>query len=103
MSSPPGKRVIVVGAGIAGLAAGHTLSRQGFSVKILEASSRVGGRMTTDFVDGFVIDRGAQFLSSDYLSMPFSEGAAESGIWAAQTIIRAHEKCRTPPADQVVK
>jgi len=66
MSSPPGKRVIVVGAGIAGLAAGHTLSRQGFSVKILEATSRVGGRMTTDLVDGFVIDRGAQFLSSEY-------------------------------------
>ena len=42
-------------------------------------------------------------LAGDYLSMPFSEGAAESGIWAAQTIIRAHEKCRTPPADQVVK
>jgi oxygen-dependent protoporphyrinogen oxidase len=66
MSSPPGNRVIVVGAGIAGLAAGHTLSRQGFSVKILEAAARVGGRMTTDRVDGFVIDRGAQFLSSEY-------------------------------------
>jgi len=33
MASLPGNRVIVVGAGIAGLAAGHTLSRQGFSVK----------------------------------------------------------------------
>jgi oxygen-dependent protoporphyrinogen oxidase len=66
MSSSPGNRVIVVGAGIAGLAAGHALSRRGFSVKILEATSRVGGRMTTDRVDGFVIDRGAQFLSSEY-------------------------------------
>ena len=66
MASLPGNRVIVVGAGIAGLAAGHALSRQGFSVKILEAASRVGGRMTTDLVNGFVIDRGAQFLSSEY-------------------------------------
>jgi len=31
-------------------------------------------------------------LAGDYLSMPFTEGAAESGIWAAQSIIRAHAK-----------
>jgi oxygen-dependent protoporphyrinogen oxidase len=40
MSSPPGKRVIVVGAGIAGLAAGHTLSRQGFYFQEAETTSR---------------------------------------------------------------
>lgn len=44
--SPP-KRVIVVGGGIAGLAAAYTLQRSGFETRILEASQRVGGRVRT--------------------------------------------------------
>lgn len=35
-------------------------------MRILEASSRVGGRMTTDRLDGMPVDRGAQFLSTEY-------------------------------------
>lgn len=60
------RQVIVVGAGIAGLTAANTLSKAGIAVKILEASGRVGGRMRTDVINGFVVDRGAQFLSSEY-------------------------------------
>ena len=59
-------QVIVVGAGIAGLTAANTLLKAGIAVKILEASGRVGGRMSTDVINGFVVDRGAQFLSSEY-------------------------------------
>lgn len=44
--SPP-QRVIVVGGGIAGLAAAYTLQRYGFETRILEASQRVGGRVRT--------------------------------------------------------
>jgi oxygen-dependent protoporphyrinogen oxidase len=69
--------VIVVGAGIAGLAAAHTLRRGGQSVRILEASSRVGGRMTTDMLGGMPVDRGAQFLSSGYRVLSLL--AAETG------------------------
>jgi phytoene dehydrogenase-like protein len=58
--------VIVVGAGISGLCAAYRLAEAGLRVKVLERGSRVGGRMTTDAVDGFVLDRGAQFLSSEY-------------------------------------
>jgi oxygen-dependent protoporphyrinogen oxidase len=58
--------VVVVGAGLAGLAAASELVRRGFDVTVLEASGRVGGRMTSDEIDGVVIDRGAQFLSSAY-------------------------------------
>lgn len=58
--------VIVIGAGIAGLSAAYTLSKRGIPVKVLEASRRVGGRMSTDILDCYVIDRGAQFLSSEY-------------------------------------
>lgn len=66
MSTPESPRVIVIGAGIAGLAAAHFLTDAGARVKVLEASGRVGGRMTTDAVNGFLLDRGAQFLSSEY-------------------------------------
>lgn len=62
-------RVIVVGAGIAGLAAAHRLQAAGIDVTVLEATARIGGRMTSDVVAGYVIDRGAQFLSSSYTTV----------------------------------
>ena len=61
-----GKRVIIVGAGISGLRCAQVLDRAGFSVTILERSDRVGGRITTDRVDGFLIDRGFQLLNPSY-------------------------------------
>lgn len=66
-SNTPSSEVIVVGAGIAGLTAAHVLKQRGISVKVIEASNRVGGRMTSDVVNGHVIDRGAQFLSTEYV------------------------------------
>ncbi|MCB9453281.1 MAG: FAD-dependent oxidoreductase [Anaerolineaceae bacterium] len=62
-------QVLVIGAGIAGLAAAFTLHQAGLKVTVLEAGSRVGGRMTTDVIDGFIMDRGAQFLSNLYTSL----------------------------------
>ena len=60
------RSVLVVGAGIAGLTAAYRLSKLGVDVTILEASERVGGRMSSDRRDGCLIDRGAQFLSDGY-------------------------------------
>ncbi len=57
---------IVIGGGIAGLSAAHHLAACGVGATILEASDRVGGRMTSDHHAGFVIDRGAQFVSDGY-------------------------------------
>jgi phytoene dehydrogenase-like protein len=56
--------VIVVGAGLAGLAAAHHLLDGGLRVTVLEAADRVGGRMATDTVDGFRLDRGPQLVNS---------------------------------------
>jgi oxygen-dependent protoporphyrinogen oxidase len=58
--------VVVVGAGIAGLTAAFRLSKAGVDVTVLEASDHVGGRMSTDRREGYLIDRGAQFLSDGY-------------------------------------
>lgn len=61
-----GKRIVVVGAGIAGLTAAYYLTQAGYKPIVLEKSNRVGGRMITDVIDGFTIDCGAQFLMDSY-------------------------------------
>lgn len=58
--------VTVIGAGLAGLRAAGLLVRQGHAVTVLEASSRVGGRVDTQRVDGFLCDRGFQLLNPGY-------------------------------------
>ncbi len=58
--------VLIIGGGIAGLTAARKLHRRGFSVKIIEATDRVGGRIKTDIVDGFRLDRGFQILLTAY-------------------------------------
>ena len=58
--------VLIIGAGAAGLAAGHLLSQQKVSFQILEASSRYGGRMRkTDTFADFPIPLGAEWLTTD--------------------------------------
>ncbi|MFB7667892.1 NAD(P)/FAD-dependent oxidoreductase [Kitasatospora sp. NPDC056138] len=58
--------VIVVGAGLAGLACAQDLTSQGLRVRVLEASDWVGGRMRTDVVHGFRLDRGFQVFNTAY-------------------------------------
>ncbi|MEI7560681.1 MAG: FAD-dependent oxidoreductase, partial [Actinomycetes bacterium] len=52
------KHVVVVGAGLAGLAAAKAIANHGTRVTVLEADNRPGGRVWTDEVDGFLIDHG---------------------------------------------
>jgi oxygen-dependent protoporphyrinogen oxidase len=92
-------QVIVVGAGIAGLTAAHYLSKAGIHVKVLEASGRVGGRMITDVVNGFPVDGGAQFLSSEYslLHSLASEVGLQANLRATSdwnAIVRRGKICR---------
>ena len=70
MNKPIGDAdVIVIGGGIAGLGAANRLKERGLEPLVLEAESRVGGRMTTDRVEGFVIDRGVTLFGNGFRSM----------------------------------
>ncbi|EDY50165.1 oxidoreductase [Streptomyces clavuligerus] len=61
--------VIVVGAGISGLSVAHRLTRAGLSVSVLEAADRPGGRLSTEEIDGFRLDRVGQLLSTSYTEL----------------------------------
>ena len=79
--------VVIVGAGLTGLACAKTLKDHGFSFTILEASRAIGGRVQTDCIDGFLLDHGFQvfltaypetqrFLNYEQLNLqPFFSGA----------------------------
>jgi phytoene dehydrogenase-like protein len=83
--------VVVVGAGLAGLRAATVLARSGLDVRVLDAAERPGGRVATDVVDGFRLDRGFQVLNTVYPALratvdlaalrlrPFVPGAAIRG------------------------
>ena len=83
--------VTIIGAGLAGLACARVVHDAGYSFQILEAADGVGGRVRTDIVDGFRLDRGFQIALSAYPELqrqldlpalemrPFAPGAL---VWA---------------------
>ena len=60
------KSVVVIGGGLAGLSAALTLQEAGRQVEIFEGSDRVGGRVASDHIDGFILDRGFQLINANY-------------------------------------
>lgn len=58
--------VLVIGAGLAGLSAALTLQEKGCEVTVLEAAEKAGGRVATDEIDGFILDRGFQLINANY-------------------------------------
>lgn len=61
-AEPNGKTVIVIGAGISGLAAANKLKQQGFTVIVVESQEKVGGRLRTDRSLGVAFDEGASWI-----------------------------------------
>ncbi|MGW1007624.1 NAD(P)/FAD-dependent oxidoreductase [Streptomyces sp. NPDC002520] len=66
--------VVIVGAGIAGLSAARRLTSAGVTTAVLEAAPYPGGRMSTEKVDGFRLDRIGQLLSTSYPELGLTPG-----------------------------
>jgi phytoene dehydrogenase-like protein len=66
MPLPARAEVVVVGAGLAGLSAATRLSAAGRDVHVLDSAGHAGGRLASEVIDGFVVDRGFQVLNTGY-------------------------------------
>ncbi len=71
---PPVSRIVVIGAGFAGLAAASELADRGHDVLVLEARDRVGGRVWSERIDvpgggSAVIEHGAEFVLDGYTEL----------------------------------
>jgi len=53
------KKIVVIGAGISGLAVAYLLKQKGYDVTVLEKNSEVGGSLETSYENGFLFDRGS--------------------------------------------
>lgn len=71
------KRVLIIGAGLGGLATGLRLAKRGYQVEFVEKSSQAGGRLNQLKKDGFTFDTGPSFFSMSY---EFEELAKDCGI-----------------------
>jgi phytoene dehydrogenase-like protein len=72
--------VVIVGGGAAGLAAARHLTAAGLEVVLLEAADRLGGRIVTDAVDGFRLDRGFQVVNTAYPALADFVGVSRLGL-----------------------
>jgi len=83
--------IIIIGAGMAGLACANWLHRAGRSVLVLEAADAVGGRVRTDVTpEGFRLDRGFQILLTDYpeVRRMFDYGALNLQKYQSGAVVR---------------
>jgi monoamine oxidase len=66
---PPGTRIVVVGAGLAGLTCAYRLQQAGYYAQIYEASDRIGGRCFTgygDFAEGQIYEHGGELIDDNH-------------------------------------
>jgi phytoene desaturase len=71
------KKILIVGAGLGGLAAGLRLAKKGYDVEIIEKNNQAGGRLNQIKKDGFTFDTGPSFFSMSY---EFEAFACDCGI-----------------------
>jgi phytoene dehydrogenase-like protein len=97
--------VLIIGAGLAGLACARHLADAGVSFQVIEASDGIGGRVRTDEFDGFLLDRGFQVLLTaypeaqrtlDYHALDLKKFAPGTFSWFAGRMNQLVDPWRTP-------
>ena len=99
-------RVVVIGAGAAGLAAAWALRKRGVDFTVLEAAGHAGGRIAVEEVAGYRIDTGAQVFTAAYdtalrlcraLDVPVRVCTRRAGIWSRGgfQVFDRHDKWRS--------
>jgi len=105
MSTSPD--VLIIGAGLAGLACARHLADAGVSFQIIEASDGIGGRVRTDLFEGFLLDRGFQVLLTaypeaqrtlDYHALDLKKFTPGAFSWFAGRMNKLVDPWRTPGA-----
>ncbi|WP_353054493.1 flavin monoamine oxidase family protein [Bacillus thuringiensis] len=81
--SPPSSapKIVIVGAGLAGLTCAYRLKQAGYTAQVYEASERIGGRVHTrrgDFADNQIVESGGEFINSGQLRI--QQLATELGL-----------------------
>ena len=101
------KDVVIVGGGLAGLTCARRLQADGVDCTVLEASDGVGGRVRTDEVEGFRLDRGFQVLLTaypaakrwlDYERLELQRFSAGARVWCEGRMHRVSDPWREPGA-----
>ncbi|NUK09312.1 FAD-dependent oxidoreductase [Streptomyces lunaelactis] len=103
LSSAHHADVVIVGAGIAGLSAAHQLTSAGVSVSVLEAAPEVGGRMATEQIDGFRLDRIGQLLNTSYPELRRTAGLGEAALRPFSPGVLVHSGGRLQRTGEVVR
>ncbi len=77
--NPNDKKIVIIGAGISGLAAAKKLKQKGYNVIVLEADSKIGGRLKTNRTLGIAFDEGASWIHGTN-GNPLTKIAQQAGM-----------------------